>query len=291
MKTNNQAKSSSSSSKNRSILSHDEKSSTNAENVKLFDYQRDNSQENEDDQDDDIKENDDAGSVNDDDDDEIQTSTNEDDEHNSFPTLDQSDLHDEPSKKPTKKSGIVYIGNLPPGMKPYFLKSLLMNHGTIKRQYLEPEDDAKRKRRIAAGGSGGLRYTEGWVEFETKREAKDIALQLNGTRIGRRKGSRFYDDLWMIRYLKGFTWQMLVEKSVIQRKEREQRLRLELSKAKKEDEAFLQSVARAKRFKMKQDHEKNGESQPARSEGSERHLPKQFEPIRDKTKRKRDTSD
>ena len=194
-----------------------------------------------------------------------------------------------------KKPGVIYLGNLPPGMKPNFVKSLISVHGNIKRQYIEPEDDAKRKRRVALGGSGGLRYTEGWIEFETKKEAKEIALLLNGTRIGRKKGSRFYDDFWMVKYLKGFTWEMLVEKSIIQRKERENRLRLELAKAKKEDEAFLHSVAQSKRIKaneakqQQQGKDKSSSSKASSNNseegGKKRVLPRQLAPIVDKSAR------
>jgi ESF2/ABP1 family protein len=44
-------------------------------------------------------------------------------------------------------------------------------------------------------------FTEGWVEFQSKRIAKQVALQLNTTRIGERKKSKFYDYLWNIKYL------------------------------------------------------------------------------------------
>ena len=90
------------------------------------------------------------------------------------------------------------------------LKTLLSQHGVITRVYLEEEDKSKRKRRKKAGGGGGKRYTEGWVEFDDKRHAKTAAEGLHMTNM-ERKGTHC-EDLWTMRYLKGFKWDMLTEK-------------------------------------------------------------------------------
>ena len=47
----------------------------------------------------------------------------------------------------------------------------------------------------------GRSFTEGWVEFSDKRKAKMVALKLNNTTIGGKKKSRWYDELWNIKYL------------------------------------------------------------------------------------------
>lgn len=44
-------------------------------------------------------------------------------------------------------------------------------------------------------------FSEGWVEFESKKIAKFVAEKLNKQPIATRKGSRFYDILWNIKYL------------------------------------------------------------------------------------------
>jgi len=41
-----------------------------------------------------------------------------------------------------------------------------------------------RARRIKYGGNRKINYTEGWVEFKDKREAKLVAAALNNTTIG-----------------------------------------------------------------------------------------------------------
>lgn len=44
-------------------------------------------------------------------------------------------------------------------------------------------------------------FTEGWVEFESKKIAKFVATTLNNTQISTRKKSKFYDIMWNIKYL------------------------------------------------------------------------------------------
>lgn len=44
-------------------------------------------------------------------------------------------------------------------------------------------------------------FTEGWVEFESKKIAKYVAFTLNNTQISTRKKSKFYDVIWNIKYL------------------------------------------------------------------------------------------
>lgn len=44
-------------------------------------------------------------------------------------------------------------------------------------------------------------FTEGWIEFESKKVAKYVASSLNNTQISTRKKSKFYDVIWNIKYL------------------------------------------------------------------------------------------
>jgi ESF2/ABP1 family protein len=112
-------------------------------------------------------------------------------------------------------------------MSPTKLKSLLGQFGPIVRVYLVPEDQTARKRRKKAGGSGSKRYTEGWVEFESKKTAKHVANSLNNTVIASRKHDPHYGDLWNLKYLPKFQWAHLTEKVAYERRVREQKLRME----------------------------------------------------------------
>lgn len=44
-------------------------------------------------------------------------------------------------------------------------------------------------------------FTEGWVEFESKKVAKFVAETLNNTQVSTRKKSKFYDVMWNVKYL------------------------------------------------------------------------------------------
>eukprot|EP00879_Flechtneria_rotunda_P007483 GHRR01007850.1.p2 GENE.GHRR01007850.1~~GHRR01007850.1.p2 ORF type:complete len:171 (+),score=58.37 GHRR01007850.1:1723-2235(+) len=78
------------------------------------------------------------------------------------------------------KRGIIYISRLPPHMKPGKLRQLLSAYGEIGRIYCTPEDQGARKQRKKKGGNSGKNFIEGWVEFEDKAIAKQVAAALNG---------------------------------------------------------------------------------------------------------------
>ena len=51
-----------------------------------------------------------------------------------------------------RKKGIVYLGRLPPYMRPVTIRQLLSAHGELGRLHLTPEDPAAARRRVKAGG-------------------------------------------------------------------------------------------------------------------------------------------
>ncbi len=62
------------------------------------------------------------------------------------------------------------------------------------------------KKRVRAGGNRKTKFLEGWVEFSRKSTAKGVAISLNNTPVGGPKRSYWRDDIWNIKYLKGFKW-------------------------------------------------------------------------------------
>lgn len=150
------------------------------------------------------------------------------------------------SEKAIKKSGVVFLSRIPPFMKPAKLRSLLEPYGTINRIFLAPEDPAAHTRRVRAGGNKKRLYTEGWVEFVRKRDAKAVCELLNARIIGGKKGNYYHDDIWNLLYLKGFKWHHLTEQIASENAERTSRMRAEISKATKENKEFVRNVERAK---------------------------------------------
>ncbi len=107
-------------------------------------------------------------------------------------------------------------------------------------------DPSTRKKRKQRGGNSGKNFTEGWVEFEDKADAKRVAAMLNGQQMGGKRRSAHYFDLWNIKYLPKFKWDHLTEEINYQKAIREQRLATEVAAAKRERDFYLSRVDKAK---------------------------------------------
>jgi ESF2/ABP1 family protein len=176
------------------------------------------------------------------------------------------------SEEAIKKSGVVYMSRIPPGMKPSALRSLLSPYGKLNRVFLAPEDPAVRARRKRAGGNKRVLFTEGWIEFVKKKEGKAACELLNGQNIGGKKGSFFRDDIWNLVYLNGFKWHNLTEQITAENAERTSRMRAEISKSTKENKEFVRNVERAKMLdgmqaKAKKRKAADAEEEPVRENG------------------------
>jgi ESF2/ABP1 family protein len=145
-----------------------------------------------------------------------------------------------------KRSGVVYLSRIPPFMKPTKLRSLLEPYGAINRIFLTPEDSSSYTRRVRNGGNKKRSFTDGWVEFVNKADAKKACELLNARTIGGKKGTFYHDDVWNLLYLKGFKWHNLTEQIAAENAERTSRMRAEISKTTKENREFVQNVERAK---------------------------------------------
>jgi len=143
-------------------------------------------------------------------------------------------------EKENDRRGVVYLSRIPPFVKPLKLRQLLSPYGEVCRIYLTP-DDKKRK-----PGKKARKFVDGWVEFADKKIAKRVARTLNNRQIGGKRRSRIYDELWNIKYLKGFKWSNLTEQMVYHRQVREQRIRREMSQANKESNLYLKRVKQSK---------------------------------------------
>ncbi|KAL2761078.1 hypothetical protein ACRALDRAFT_205092 [Sodiomyces alcalophilus JCM 7366] len=150
------------------------------------------------------------------------------------------------TEKALRKSGVIYLSRIPPYMKPQKLRSLLTPFGELNRIFLAPEDPASRTRRIKAGGNKKRLFTEGWVEFVSKKDAKRTCELLNARPIGGKKGSYYCDDVWNMVYLKGFKWRHLTEQIAAEDAERASRMRAEISRDTRENREFVRNVERAK---------------------------------------------
>jgi ESF2/ABP1 family protein len=100
---------------------------------------------------------------------------------------------------------------------------------------------------VKSGGNKKKSFTDGWVEFASKREARIAAETLNGNIIGGKKGGFYHDDLWNIKYLKGgFKWSHLTEQIANENAERQARLREGIRRTREENKAFVEGFERGK---------------------------------------------
>jgi ESF2/ABP1 family protein len=152
------------------------------------------------------------------------------------------------AEKAARKSGVVYISRVPPFMKPHTLKHFLEEHAPkgLGRIFLTPEDHTRYLARKKSGGNKKKSFTDGWVEFVSKNDAKAAASILNGNIMGGKKGNYYHDDLWNMKYLKGFKWSHLTEQIAAENAEREARLREEIRRTRKENKAFVEDIERGK---------------------------------------------
>jgi ESF2/ABP1 family protein len=158
----------------------------------------------------------------------------------------QSTKLGEPILSKKDKSGVIYLSRVPPFMKPTVLRSLLTPYGAIGKIFLTPEPAASRTQRLRGGGTRRKLFLDGWVEFLHKRDAKFVADNLNAQTMGGKKRGRWHDEVWNIKYLSGIKWNHLVETIQNENAERAARLRVEISRGRSENKAFLQNLEMGK---------------------------------------------
>jgi len=152
-----------------------------------------------------------------------------------------------PDKSNKKKPGIIFLSSIPPGFNVSTSIAFFSQFGKVGRVFLQPDmkEKAKRKDKLAR------HFTEGWIEFLSKRAAKEVASNLNNTPVGGKKRSKAHDVLWNIKYLPKFKWTNLSERLAYEKAVHHQRLRTEISQAKREADFFKANVEKSKRMARK----------------------------------------
>ncbi|CAK9802674.1 Pre-rRNA-processing protein esf2 [Anthophora quadrimaculata] len=132
---------------------------------------------------------------------------------------------DDATKRKKRKPGIVYLSSIAKYMNIAKIREIFSVYGKVGKIYLqlaENESELKSKRKGKGKGKGRKNmcvksFTEGWVEFESKKVAKYVAFTLNNAQISTRKKSKFYDAIWNIKYLPRFKWIHLCERLAYER--------------------------------------------------------------------------
>ncbi|KYR03151.1 RNA-binding region RNP-1 domain-containing protein [Tieghemostelium lacteum] len=147
-------------------------------------------------------------------------------------------------KEENENKGVIYMSSIPAKMQPAKLKHLLLKHGNVTRMHLiKANVDRKAFRNDM--------FKEGWIEFDDKRVARKIANTLNSEPMGGKLRDIHRDCLWNLRYLPKFKWHHLLDKLVTKRVERDKRLRLELTKVRKDNSELFEELEKSKHINMK----------------------------------------
>ncbi|XP_046831850.1 activator of basal transcription 1-like [Vespa crabro] len=143
-----------------------------------------------------------------------------------------------------KKSGIIYLSTIPKYMNITKVREIFSTYGKVGRVYLQLAENMEvvKKRKPVK------HFTEGWVEFESKKVAKYVAAVLNNKQISMRKKSKFFDVIWNIKYLPRFKWIHLSERLAYERAVYKQRLHTEIAQAKRETNYISYNIDRSKRL-------------------------------------------
>ncbi|KAL0565583.1 RNA-binding ATPase activator esf2 [Marasmius crinis-equi] len=149
-------------------------------------------------------------------------------------------------KAAQERAGVVYISRIPPGMRPAKVRHLMSAYGEVGRVYLQQEDAKRAYLRRKYTSTKKPHFTEGWVEFKDKKIARSVAEMLNAQPIGGKKGTRWRDDVWTMKYLPKFKWNMLTEQVAHEAALHAAKLRVELSQSKAEQRDYLKNVELAR---------------------------------------------
>mmetsp|Transcript_21211 Transcript_21211/g.38060 ORF Transcript_21211/g.38060 Transcript_21211/m.38060 type:complete len:237 (-) Transcript_21211:157-867(-) len=109
-----------------------------------------------------------------------------------------------------EKRGIIYLSTIPDRMSPGQLRTLLNQFGEVTNMHLVARDTGFRKKTDL--------WEEGWVEFRKRSVARNTAAALNCTPIGGNSKVRWRDDMWNMKYLKGFQWFQLQEERLMEKR-------------------------------------------------------------------------
>ncbi|CAF1114145.1 unnamed protein product [Adineta ricciae] len=168
----------------------------------------------------------------------------EEEEQDEQPTTSVDKVLDAGEKKKKITPGVIYLSRIPNKMNVTIIRSYFDQYGHTGRIYLQlSKNEGKGKR------ERGPKYTEGWVEFKSKREAKLIAKQLNNQQVGGRRRTPWYDDIWNIKYLSKFRWTHLHERFQYENEVRKKRLRQEVLQAKREANLYIENVEKGRKLR------------------------------------------
>ncbi|XP_045125529.1 activator of basal transcription 1-like [Portunus trituberculatus] len=188
------------------------------------------------------------------------------------PLLSENGGEDEERRPKRRKPGIVYLSSIPPNMNVAKIRQYFTNFGELDRVFLQAVDKDDKNKGSSKGKKfkKSLHFTEGWVEFKSKRKAKQVHVCLNNQPVGgKKKNNPYYDMLWNIKYLPRFKWAYLKQRLEYEREMTRQRMGAEISQVRKETDHFLKLSEISKKKKKRKEAAKEGKEEVASADNAE----------------------
>ncbi|XP_064106495.1 activator of basal transcription 1-like [Macrobrachium nipponense] len=151
-----------------------------------------------------------------------------------------------------RKPGIIYLSTIPTGFHPTKIRSYFTEFGEVGRMFLQTSNDDKTK----SSSKKSQQYTEGWIEFKSKRKAKWVTMMLNSNKVGGKKKDACYDELWNIKYLPRFKWAFLHQRLEYERESYRQRMNAAISQVRQETDHFVKVSETSEKKRKKEKKEK-----------------------------------
>merc|ERR1739838_675975 len=149
-----------------------------------------------------------------------------------------------------RKPGIIYLSSIPPNMDVSQIRQYFSEYGQLNRVFLQSLSKDKMK---GKSKKKGLKFTEGWIEFKSKRKAKMAFGTLNSKNVGGKKSNPDYDVLWNIKYLPRFKWAYLRQRLEYEREVRRQRMNIEVGQVRREADHFVKASDWSQKLKKEEE--------------------------------------
>merc|ERR1719342_127389 len=156
------------------------------------------------------------------------------------------------NKVKRRKPGIIYLSSIPSSMNVSQIRKYFSDYGQVDRVFLQSASKDKMK---GKSKKKGLKFTEGWIEFKSKRKAKLVFATLNSKPVGGKKSNPDYDVLWNIKYLPRFKWAYLKQRLEYEREVHRQRMNIEVGQVRREADHFVKASEWSHKLKKEEEEQ------------------------------------
>ncbi|CAL4068529.1 unnamed protein product, partial [Meganyctiphanes norvegica] len=152
--------------------------------------------------------------------------------------IEENEGQENEKKVKKRKPGIIYLSSIPANMNVSQIRKYFSDYGQLNRVFLQAASKDKMK---GKSKKKGLKFTEGWIEYKSKRKAKMAFATLNSKAVGGKKSNPDYDVLWNIKYLPRFKWAYLKQRLEYEREVHRQRMNIEVGQVRREADHFVKA--------------------------------------------------